>query len=210
MVGTGEDVNAAGSSPPPALATTFLYELNICKRLSTWKVLNLGPIKCFILLKQHWTLIHFMFLASPNIQNIVSVSCYILHIHTLNTSQRMGKLAIYICCCLWLDDDIIINFHFEPWPGGWWLVCHPECWLAGASPPSSPPPIKLCPASSGSGRASAGCCWLTLWCFGTLSSASQQNLFQHFDETHNMPHRHSWLQPNLWGNIFPNSSFTFR
>ena len=86
---------------------------------------------------------HSFYVPSPNIQNIVSVSCYILHIHThVEHFTENGKLAIYICCCLWLDDDIIINFHFEPWPGGWWLVCHPECWLAGASPP---PPLLSSP-----------------------------------------------------------------
>ena len=34
---------------------------------------------------------HSCYVPSHNIQNIVSVSRYILHIHTLNTSQRMAN-----------------------------------------------------------------------------------------------------------------------
>ena len=43
---------------------------------------------------------HSFYVPSPNIQNIVSVSCYILHIHTLNTSQRMANGDfIFVAVC---------------------------------------------------------------------------------------------------------------
>ena len=102
MVGTGEDVNAAGSSPPPALATTFLYELNICKRLSTWKVLNLGPIKCFILLKQHWTLIHFMFPRPTSRTLSVLVATYCIFTRwTLHREWQIGNLYLLLFVTWW-------------------------------------------------------------------------------------------------------------
>ena len=43
---------------------------------------------------------HSCYVPSHNIQNIVSVSRYILHIHTLNTSQRMANWEfIFVAVC---------------------------------------------------------------------------------------------------------------